>query len=58
LRLAGHPVTVHFGARIIKGKPDREMTGHAWLTLDKKPYFEAAENWRDFTIMVYFPQEQ
>jgi hypothetical protein len=57
LRLEGLPVVVHFGARIIRGKPDREITGHAWLSLDKKPYFESAENWRDFTIMASFPQE-
>jgi len=57
LRLEGLRVVVHFGAQIIKGKPDREITGHAWLTMDKKPYFESAENWRDFTIIAAFPQE-
>ena len=57
LRQAGVPVVVHFGARIIEGKPDREITGHAWLTLENNPYYESPENWRDFTIMVSFPQQ-
>ena len=57
LRRAGLPVVVHFGARMIDGEPDREIAGHAWLTLDNEPYFEAAENWHDFTVMVSFPQE-
>ncbi len=58
LRRAGLPLHVHFGARIINGKPDREITGHAWLTLDGKPYHEPGKNWRGFTVMLTFPKEK
>lgn len=56
LRREGLPVQVHFGARFVDGKPDREITGHAWLTLDGKPYYEPGKNWRGFTVMLSFPQ--
>lgn len=55
LRAGGVPVALRFGARFVDGKPDREVTGHAWLTLDGKPYYEAQENWRDFTTMITWP---
>lgn len=57
LRREGLPVHVHFGARFVNGKPDREITGHAWLTLDGKPYYEPSKNWRGFTVMLSFPKE-
>jgi Transglutaminase-like superfamily len=56
LRREGLPLQVHFGARFVDGKPDREITGHAWLTLDDKPYYEPGKNWRGFTVMLTFPQ--
>ncbi len=55
LRRAGVPVVVHFGAKFVDGKPDREITGHAWLTLDGQPYHESDENWRGFTVMITWP---
>ncbi len=55
LRRAGLPVVVQFGARFVRGKPDREIAGHAWLTLDGQPYFEDGENYRGFTVMMAFP---
>jgi hypothetical protein len=55
LRRAGLPVAVQFGARFVRGKPDREIAGHAWLTLDGQPYFEDGENYRGFTVMVSYP---
>jgi hypothetical protein len=58
LRRTGLPVTINFGARMIGGKPDRPMAGHAWLTLDQAPYHEAGENWRGFTVMYSFPEDQ
>jgi hypothetical protein len=58
LRREGLPVHVHFGARFVDGKPDREITGHAWLTLDGRPYHEPGKNWRGFTVMLTFPKEQ
>ncbi len=56
LRRAGLPVTLKFGAKFVAGKPDREITGHAWLTLDDAPYHEADENWKGFVVMLSFPQ--
>lgn len=57
LRQIGIQVSMNFGARIVDGKPDRSVTGHAWLTLNGKPYHEAGENWRGFTVMYSFPQQ-
>ena len=57
LRRAGVPVVVRFGARFVDGKPDREITGHAWLTRGDAPYYEDGENWRGFTVMLSFPQD-
>lgn len=55
LRREGLPVRLRFGAKFVGGKPDRDVTGHAWLTLDGQPYHEAGENWRGFAIMFSFP---
>ncbi len=57
LRRIGVPVVVHFGAKFVNGQPDREITGHAWLTLNDQVYFEADENWRGFTVMYSFPED-
>lgn len=58
LRELGVPVAVHFGAKLIGGKPDRSITGHAWLTLNDQIYFEAGENYRGFSEMLTFPQTE
>jgi len=55
LRRIKVPVVLQFGARFVAGKPDREVTGHAWLTLNGQPYFEADENYKGFTVMFSFP---
>ena len=55
LRRAGLPVHLKFGAKFVTGKPDREVTGHAWLTLNDAPYHEADENWKGFVVMFSFP---
>jgi len=57
LRRAGVPVVLHFGAKFVDGKPDRDVTGHAWLTLNDQVYHERGENWRNFTAMLSFPQD-
>ncbi len=57
LRRAGLPLVINFGARFKQGAPDREITGHAWVTLEGEPYFEEDENWRGFTVMVKYPPE-
>lgn len=56
LRREGLPLQVHFGAKFVDGKPDREITGHAWLTLDGKAYYEPGKNWRGFKVMLSFPR--
>jgi hypothetical protein len=56
LRRAGLPLVLNFGARFKGGVADREITGHAWVTLDGQPYFEDGENWRGFTMMLKYPQ--
>jgi hypothetical protein len=58
LRRSGLSVTINFGAKIVGGKPDRAVTGHAWLTLDQTPYHEVGDNWRGFTTMYTFPERQ
>jgi hypothetical protein len=55
LRRAGLPVGVQFGARLVAGKPDREIAGHAWLTLDGQPYYEDRRNYRGFMVMYSHP---
>jgi hypothetical protein len=55
LRRAGVPLVVNFGARFKDKTPDRDVTGHAWVTLDGRPYYEEGENYRGFTVMLSFP---
>ncbi len=57
LRRAGVPVVLRFGARFVDATPDRDVTGHAWLTLNGKPYHEDDENWRGFTVMLSCPPD-
>jgi hypothetical protein len=58
LRRSGLRVIINFGANMVGGKTDRRVTGHAWLTLDQAPYHEAGENWRGFSVMYSFPEQQ
>lgn len=58
LRCADIPVVIRFGAKFVGGKPDREITGHAWLTLNDSPYYEEDENWRGFTVMMSYPVKE
>jgi hypothetical protein len=57
LRQADVPVVIRFGAKFVNGIADREIAGHAWLTLNDSPYYEEDENWRGFTVMMSYPQE-
>jgi hypothetical protein len=56
LRRAGLPVAINFGARFKSGMADRQVTGHAWVTLDGQPYHEDGENYQGFTVMLRYPQ--
>lgn len=51
------PVSVLFGAKFAPGEaPEvKKITGHAWLTLAERPYHEADENWRGYTVMLRWP---
>jgi hypothetical protein len=57
LRRAGVPLVLNFGARFMGGQADREITGHAWVTLDGQPYHEDGENYQGFTVMLRFPAD-
>ena len=57
LRREGIPLVVQFGARFKDGRPDREVVGHAWLTLEGKPYFEDHENFQGFNVMLRYPSD-
>jgi hypothetical protein len=52
LRRAGLPVVVHFGARRL----GERIGGHAWLTLDDQPYYEAPEHYLNYVLMFSYPQ--
>ena len=52
LRRAGVPVVVHFGARRL----GERIGGHAWLTLNGQPYFEAPEHYLNYALMFSYPQ--
>jgi hypothetical protein len=58
LRRAGVPVVLQFGAKFSRGQPDRDINGHAWLTMNGTAYYEDDENWRGFTIMFAFPSQK
>ena len=55
LRRAGVPLVINFGARFKAGQADREVTGHAWVTLAGQPYFEDGENYQGFAVMLQYP---
>lgn len=55
LRRAGVGVVVHFGARKRADGGRARIAGHAWLTLDGRPYSEAPENYQGFAIVYSWP---
>jgi hypothetical protein len=58
LRRIGVPVVVCFGAKFVAGRPDRDIAGHAWLTLNGRVYHEDSENWQGFTVMLVHPKTE
>jgi hypothetical protein len=56
LRRAGVPLVLNFGARFANGAADRDIAGHAWVTLDGEPYVEEGDNYRGFTVMLTYPE--
>ena len=58
LRQAGVPLNVVFGAQFDNGRhATSSIAGHAWTTLNHTPYYEADENWRNFTPMFTWPED-
>ncbi len=57
LRQLDVPVVVQFGAKLEPGERQKDVSGHAWLTLHGRPYYEAEENWRNFTVMFTWPEQ-
>ena len=49
------PLTVIFGAKLVKGAARRDVAGHAWLELEGKAWFESAENAESFTPLFRWP---
>jgi len=55
LRRAGVGVGVHFGARKEATAGRSRIAGHAWLTLDGRPYAEQPENYQGFAVIYSYP---
>jgi Transglutaminase-like superfamily len=55
LRRAGVGAVVHFGARKEAGGGRSRIAGHAWLTLDGRPYAEQPENYQGFAVVYSYP---
>lgn len=56
LRRHNIPIDIQFGAKFVPTTDERSVTGHAWTTYNGQPYFEEDENWRDFLVMLSWPQ--
>ena len=52
-RRQGYPVHFHCGVR----KECSKLDGHAWLTLDRKPFHEGGQHWRLFTVTFSYPPD-
>jgi hypothetical protein len=51
------PVAIIFGARLKDGQEGGGIGGHAWLTLDGKPYHEAPSDYEGFVEMYVYPEK-
>lgn len=56
LRRAGVPLVVNFGAQFNDTAPNRDVTGHAWVTLNGQPYYEEGDSYRGFLVMLRYPE--
>jgi len=52
---AGLPLTVVFGARLKAENEGGGIGGHAWLTLDGRPYHENPADYEGFVVMYVYP---
>ena len=58
LREAGLPVTIVFGARLKRNDEGGGLGGHAWLTLNGRPYHESPANHQGFVKMYAYPEPE
>ncbi|MCB0210169.1 MAG: lasso peptide biosynthesis B2 protein [Anaerolineae bacterium] len=58
LREANVPVQVIFGARIKDAAEGGGVGGHAWLTLNGRPYYENPADYQGFVVMYTYPQPE
>jgi len=52
-RRLGYPVLFHCGVR----KEVSNLDGHAWLTLDRQPFYEMGQHWQRFTVTFSYPSD-
>ena len=52
-RRSGYPVCFHCGVK----KEASTLAGHAWLTLDGRPFHETGQHWQRFTITFSYPPD-
>ena len=58
LRRINVPLNIQFGAKFVGTQADRDVTGHAWVMVNGRPYHEIEADWRGFTVMFIWPQEE
>lgn len=58
LHQAGAPVQIIFGARFKDTHEGGGIGGHAWLTLNGRPYYENPQDYSGFVPMYVYPPNQ
>lgn len=56
LRRAGLPLEIVFGVRIRQPYERPGLAGHAWNTLDGRPWHEDESDYRGFTVLYRWPE--
>ncbi len=51
-RRAGYPVRFYCGIK----REGSTLDGHAWLTLDREPFHELSEQWRQYAVTFSYPE--
>lgn len=57
LRRAGLPLGIVFAVRIRRPHEPPGLAGHAWNTLDGRPWHEDEADYRGFTVLYRWPEE-
>jgi len=58
LRRLGLPVTIHVGVQRDEKAGESGIVGHAWLTLDGRPWEEPSGEHHDHVVMFCYPPEE